>query len=329
MQSQIEQCLKNIIIGEKQSQQGMTVYPLFAGEVSKCNYLSLKQAMTQHLIVISELTEGGSVPSLKVINKADLPVLLLDGEEISGAKQNRILNTTILLKEHSETVIPVSCTEHGRWHYTKQVFEESGHMLAMSVREEKLADVTHSLKSGNAFKSNQGKVWEGISMMSADSGVHSETAAMKDVYEDGKVRETLKDYEKAFPLLDKQTGIIVCLGGKVRGLDCVSLPSVWADLHEKLIRSYAMECVINCPKTAEASPEKAQAFLDIIAFAKSESFASVGYGEDFRFESPEMIGAWLFWQDTFIHLEAYARTGGEQKVDIRYHSPRGRHQHWI
>ena len=36
---------------------------------------------------------------------------MLAGEEPVGAKQNRILNTTILLKKHSETTIPVSCTK--------------------------------------------------------------------------------------------------------------------------------------------------------------------------------------------------------------------------
>jgi ARG and Rhodanese-Phosphatase-superfamily-associated Protein domain len=35
-------------------------------------------------------------------------VLILDGEELVGAKQNRIVNVTILVVTQSEIVIPVS-----------------------------------------------------------------------------------------------------------------------------------------------------------------------------------------------------------------------------
>jgi hypothetical protein len=36
------------------------------------------------------------VPQLLFINDAMRPVLLLDGEELVGAKQNRVLNLTVL-----------------------------------------------------------------------------------------------------------------------------------------------------------------------------------------------------------------------------------------
>jgi hypothetical protein len=48
-------------------------------------------------VTIGEVSDAGSVPTLVVKNNADRPVLLLDGEELLGAKQNRILNTTVLL----------------------------------------------------------------------------------------------------------------------------------------------------------------------------------------------------------------------------------------
>jgi hypothetical protein len=51
------------------------------------------------------------LPQHMVVNRANKPVLLIDGEELAGAKQNRVLNTSILIKEVSETKIPVSCTE--------------------------------------------------------------------------------------------------------------------------------------------------------------------------------------------------------------------------
>jgi hypothetical protein len=60
----------------------------------------------------TEVSAGGHVPELKVVNKGETPVLLLDGEELAGARPNRALNTTILVRGHSETIIPVTCTEH-------------------------------------------------------------------------------------------------------------------------------------------------------------------------------------------------------------------------
>ena len=62
-----------------------------------------------------EVSRGGSVPELKVVNKSDRMLLILDGEELVGAKQNRIVNTTILIAGNTATVIPVSCVEQGRW----------------------------------------------------------------------------------------------------------------------------------------------------------------------------------------------------------------------
>ena len=44
--------------------------------------------------MITEVSEGGSVPELRVVNKGDARILVLDGEELRGAKQNRVLNTT-------------------------------------------------------------------------------------------------------------------------------------------------------------------------------------------------------------------------------------------
>lgn len=71
---------------------------------------------------VTEVSEAGSVPFLQVANGADRPLLLVDGEELIGAKQNRILNTTVLVAAHAEVTIPVSCVERGRWGYRGREF---------------------------------------------------------------------------------------------------------------------------------------------------------------------------------------------------------------
>ena len=69
---------------------------------------------------------------------------MIGGEELAGAKQNRVLNTSILLKEASETKIPVSCTEQGRWSYASKAFSESGNVMAFKSRSRKTRSVHKS-----------------------------------------------------------------------------------------------------------------------------------------------------------------------------------------
>ena len=73
-------------------------------------------------VEITEVSEGGSVPELQVVNETGRHVLLFDGEELKGAKQNRILNSTILVEAGSRLTVPVSCTESGRWSYQSDEF---------------------------------------------------------------------------------------------------------------------------------------------------------------------------------------------------------------
>ena len=91
----------------------LAVIPLLAANPDDLGLLTLEEAGDR--VLVTEVSEAGSVPFLKVANGADRPLLLLDGEELIGAKQNRILNTTVLVAPHTEVTIPVSCVEQGRW----------------------------------------------------------------------------------------------------------------------------------------------------------------------------------------------------------------------
>jgi hypothetical protein len=58
---------------------------------------------------MTEVDAAGSVPELLAPNPLDQHVLLYDGEELLGAKQNRILNVTVLAAAKSEARMLVSC----------------------------------------------------------------------------------------------------------------------------------------------------------------------------------------------------------------------------
>ncbi len=101
---------------------------------------------------VTEVSEAGSVPFLQVANDADRPLLLLDGEELIGAKQNRILNTTVLVAAHTEVTIPVSCVEQGRWGYRGRQFHPGDASLYASLRAQKAAHVSQSVRAGRGHQ---------------------------------------------------------------------------------------------------------------------------------------------------------------------------------
>ena len=146
MNKTITNYLSKIEFGEIQQLKNMAIIPLFTKINKDYKYLALKEALDKELLTVKEIDHDGSVPELKVKNKAKIPIFLLDGEKLIGAKQNRVLNTSILLKAKSETIVPVSCTEQGRWSYTSDEFHDSGLVMSNKARKLKSRSVGKSLE---------------------------------------------------------------------------------------------------------------------------------------------------------------------------------------
>jgi hypothetical protein len=173
----------DIRIGDPLSHEALTVFPLFSETHGQVEYILSDEALQRGLVTIQEVSEGGSVPNLLVENTGDIRVLLLEGEELVGAKQNRILNTSILLPSKSKTKIPVSCVERGRWSYKSRQFSSEGRNSPSKLRHALKASVSESLRKGSGHRSDQGKVWEEVENQQAALGVPSHTFAMADSFE--------------------------------------------------------------------------------------------------------------------------------------------------
>src|SRR5262245_11318255 len=95
-------------LGEPVEHRGIVVTPLYPTRTPVARFIALDDALPAGLR-ITETSEAGTVPELAVVNPLDDDVLLYDGEELVGAKQNRILDVTVLVGAHSTLPIPVSC----------------------------------------------------------------------------------------------------------------------------------------------------------------------------------------------------------------------------
>lgn len=305
--------LSGLEVGELQVFKNMGCVPVFAAKNGGPAYILLKEALDMELITITEVDQSGSIPELKAVNTSPVPILLLDGEELTGAKQNRVLNTSILLKGDSETVIPVSCTEQGRWRYSSPRFADSKVILSQRGRASKTDSVTASLQAKRGYSSEQRRVWAQIQLAQVEAGTVSPTRAMKDVYT-AKSKE-LDEYVEAFECVPQQRGSLVFINGEPAGVDVVSREEAYAKLHRKLVRSYAIDALLQSRDGFdEASVDGARAFLDEAQGCEESRFESIGHGHDYRFDGARIVGSALVFEQTVIHA-AFFRLDKEARDD--------------
>ena len=296
--------------------------PLVAGDLAVCplirpgtalpRYLTLGEALRQHLVQITEVSEGGSVPQLLLVNEATQPVLLLDGEELVGAKQNRVLNLTVLVPAMSKTLIPVSCIEQGRWHWRSRQFETANRTLYASARAEKMAQVSRSMRFEDSYRSDQSAIWDSIGRKAANFEVRSPTGAASDIYEHR--RALLDDMVMQVKPQTDQVGAAFMVRGRLIGTEIFGSAHTFAQLLPKLVRSYGLDAIDERAATLarrhrfEGDPARVvQAFLERLLRAAALDKPALGLGTDLRLEDRDLVGAALVHEGEVVHLSAFTR----------------------
>ena len=84
--AQMKDFFSEIKVGAKQNHKNMTLYCLLSAHEAPVDFLTLDNALANDALAISEVTEGGSVPELKVNNKSDQKILLTGWGRTCGSK---------------------------------------------------------------------------------------------------------------------------------------------------------------------------------------------------------------------------------------------------
>jgi hypothetical protein len=309
----VRQFLEQLVLGDEMRCDRLSVLPIFSGFQAPLDYIALQTAIETHDVRVEEVSESGSVGDLRVTNTGEISVLALDGEELTGAKQNRILNTTILLERNTLTVVPVSCTEQGRWSHISMEFASSCAFAPPRIRENTKRSVNQALAENRGFKTNQGQVWDHVSRIAAAAGVHSPTNALSDVVKSRLPQ--LNSIVADMPVAPRQCGLLAILDTNVLGFDVVSRPEVYARLHDRLLRSYLME-TDSSPRVAPAPDARkaASVFIQSAVDAQECHFPSPGMGEDYRYSNKGIVGSALVAEGQVAHL-AFFRVSPEEGTE--------------
>ena len=310
----VSDTIGHLRLGEATTFEGLSVFPLFGEHVREKDYLTLDEALERNLARVVEVSEQGDVPNLLFENLGDRKVLLVDGDELVGAKQNRIINLTILVPAHTKIEIPVSCVEAGRWSYRGREFKSAERAMFSRGRARKAEQVTVCMRSSGDRYSDQSEVWNDVASCSESFGVDSPTGSMSDIYESNEQR--LGKYREAFKAQEGQIGALFAINGKAQGLELFDSSETFGHYLERLVSSYALDSRIEKGNGEEADLTEVERFIKGVKNASTEPFAALGEGEDLRLSGELLAGGALVAEERVVHLAAF-NLDPENKVTRR------------
>jgi hypothetical protein len=299
--------------GEPRTKGGLTVIPLRGGAVAK-EYIVAEEAFAEGTLRITEKGEG-EVPELVAINEGGLPVLILDGEQLEGAKQNRVLNASVLLPAHSTTMIPVACVEQGRWRFDRGTeFAVSPDHAYARLRGKNASAKAASVRAGAGHQVDQHEVWGDVQERIGEFSARSDTSAMKDAYDHR--RKELNDIIDAFREVEPgQTGAIACIAGRPVALDAFDRPEVFARIWARLVSGYAADAL--AAPEAEVTDGAVVTFLAAVSGGHLTQHDGVALGVDVVITSPEVVGNALTWDEGVVHVALFASSADTDRAASR------------
>ena len=246
--------------------------------------------------------DTSQVNTVIVKNSAVTPLILIDGEEIIGGDQNRIVNSTILIDAGSMMQIPVSCSEKNRWAF-KSEFKQSEYMANYNTRRAKEY-------ASRVSSSYQDVIWSSIDCLEVENDYASPTSAMEESYENIKAAQN--EIIKEFKIIDGQTGVLVMVDGEIKGFELFLNSGIYRDFHEKIIKSYLIDSKIkNCMFTVNI--EAAEEVIGHAFDASFEKKSSNGIETAYTFENDDGLGTLYLFKDKIVHWSYFKKD--EEKIN--------------
>ena len=284
----------NIQLLKPQVYENITVFPL-KSDRSYIDIISLKKGLELGLVKVKEC-EQSQVNTLIVENNAVTPLILIDGEEVVGGDQNRIVNSTILIGANSKMKVSVSCSEKNRWAY-KSEFKQSEYIANYNTRRAK----EFASRSSEKF---QNVIWSSIDTLEEVNSFSSPTSAMEESYDHMKLK--LNDIIDNFNVVDNQNGILIMVDGEIKGFELLFNSEIYKDFHSKILKSYLIDCDIK----QTVSTVDNSVVEDIIQKALNSTFDkkdSKGLEDAYVFDNYDGLGTLYIFKNQIIHWSFFKK----------------------
>lgn len=236
-------------------------------------------------------------------NKCKRPLLIPEGEILMGAKQNRVINVTVLVAAGMKFLLPVSCVEAGRWRYKSRHFE-SKFCAPPSLRNKKLRAVHRNRSESGIAASDQGEVWDEVQACLSGVSAQSDTASLTDAFVSAE--EKLKEHAKRLVMPEGAAGVLVGRHDRIIGMDLFDSPTTLKTLWDRLSDAYFFDALRDPAAAPETPFDHAQRFIERLGSAAKPRIPALALGDELEIASAGLVGAALLYDGGICHLAAFS-----------------------
>ncbi len=295
-------------VGEPIFLRNLLLFPLTNGRGRIDDIGGIDDLIARHLGQIKEL-EPPAIDMVSIENRSDQRLLMIDGEEIMGAMQNRIVAASHLIEANTSIAIPAVCVEEGRWQAddSPNTFF-SGRSVSYPTLRALLA--TSKIRSQrrrgeDAKESSQKKIWKEIKRKLAVTRVSSFTSSMHDIYE--TLEDEVSRYLEGCRGFDETCGLIAVAAKKFLALDLFGSNQLFKIFREKLLKSYIIDALEYRNQTTVIPKELPDKIFTDFKRARAQTIKTTGLGTERHLFGKNTLGRALIYENKPIHLSLFPR----------------------
>ena len=293
----------NFNVSEPVEKNNITTFFLSSIEKNNNKYLSFSEAIAKNQVQISEVNKEGLLTKLSVSNKSSDNIIILNGELIIGTqiRQDRIVDSTVLIPGHATVLINTFCGEQYRWSpRLSNKISTSESLYFSSGRANNAADINNKLRK-------QCRIWSEISEKISDFNVKSFTNSVDQIYKKKKVN--VEEIVNFFKIPSEAVGVALGINHQLVNIDIFSNNCMLQIYLPKIIRSIALDSFKKISKKSYLKKKDVHRFLRQIHQANKQKRKVVEgtLGEELQFNSESVAGSILYHKEQTVHFSAFVK----------------------
>ena len=293
----------NFNVSEPVEKNNITAFFLSSIEKNNNKYLSFSEAIAKNQVQISEVNKEGLLTKLSVSNKSSDNIIILNGELIIGTqiRQDRIVDSTVLIPGYATVLINTFCGEQYRWSpRLSNKISTSESLYFSSGRANNAADINTKL-------SKQCRIWSEISEKISDFNVKSFTNSVDQIYKKKKVN--VEEIVNFFKIPSEAVGVALGINHQLVNIDIFSNNCMLQIYLPKIIRSIALDSFKKISKKSYLKKKDVHRFLRQIHQANKQKRKVVEgtLGEELQFNSESVAGSILYHKEQTVHFSAFVK----------------------